>query len=767
MLRMLLGLALVAGPVVASPVVAAPVVPGLDNKHPLSPRQVGDLLIGELRCVACHVREPGQGLAERAAPDLSDVGARVSPDFLRRFIASPSTVQKSTTMPDVLADQSPQRRSEIADALTHFLVAQSAHAFQSGAVAAQDAAEGQKLFHGVGCIACHSPRDAAGHETIPEAGVSLAHVAAKYSVSSLGAFLFRPSQSRPSGRMPDMKLTGAEAKAIAAYLLIGIAPPEVQPLQPRADRVAAGKAYFQEFNCAACHALKDMKAAPPAGRLKTMDPDRGCLSPTAGKHPSFHLDDAQVRAIRAAMAAKAEPVSDRARIDLTLTAFNCIACHVRDGYGGMSEARNALFQTDEKNLGEDARIPPPLTKVGAKLQTVWMQKVLFDGETIRPYMLTRMPRFGEANLGPLPELFARVDAVKPVEYELPGRAREKTLRAAGYELLGDKGLNCITCHTFNGKASAGFKGLDLMTSYQRLRPGWFESYLRNPAAYRPGTVMPTYWPGGKAVQTQILDGNTDAQIEAIWYYLSLGTSARDPSGLQRKDSKLYVTDATRTYRGRSGIAGFRGIAVGFPSGLSYAFNAETGTLSGLWHGDFISVSRSGQGSGGFNPADRAVTLAQDVSFCELADDKAPWPLRPTMTKEAPVNPDPLYPHNHGYQFKGYYLDAASIPTFMYRSGDVGIEDRSAPSASAERPTLVRTFRFSSPQTHTLWFRALTGDIEQVSTHEFKTGALRLGVPKAHTVLRRRGADGGGQELLLRLEIPQGDSTVTLTYELLQ
>ena len=87
---------------------------------------------------------------------------------------------------------------------------------------------------------------------------------------------------------------------------------------------------------------------------------------------------------------------------------------------------------------------------------------------------------------------------------------------------------------------------------------------------------------------------TDRQIEAIWYYLSLGTSAADPSGIRAAETTLFVTDATRTYRGRSSVAGFRGIAVGFPEKLSYAFNAETGALSAIWRGNFVRVDRSGE-----------------------------------------------------------------------------------------------------------------------------------------------------------------------------
>jgi len=288
--------------------------------------------------------------------------------------------------------------------------------------------------------------------------------------------------------------------------------------------------------------------------------------------------------------------------------------------------------------------------------------------------------------------------------------------------------------------------------------------LRNPGAFRPRTIMPTGWPNGVAVYQTILDGDTDKQIEAIWYYLSLGTSAADPSGIRSVSTKLTVDDQARTFRGRSRVAGFRGIAVGLPEKLSYAFNAETGTLSAIWQGDFIGVNWSGQGSGDFNPASEPVTLAQDVSFVQLADEHAPWPLLPVMTKEARTNPNPLYPKNVGYQFRGYFIDELSIPTLMYRSGTIEIEDRSVATGSEEQRQLKRVLSFDSPQQQSIWFRALTGDISQESERVFRSGRLRLTLPNAETKSRPLANDPQRFELLLRLALPQGKSSLELNYE---
>ncbi|MEI7927636.1 MAG: hypothetical protein WCH40_03730, partial [Verrucomicrobiales bacterium] len=445
--------------------------------------------------------------------------------------------------------------------------------------------------------------------------------------------------------------------------------------------------------------------------------------------------------------------------------------------------RDAFFHSSEQALGNESRIPPPLTQIGAKLRPEWLNRVLYDREKVRPYMQTRMPQFGDIALKDLPALFAEVDHFGPIAAQKPpppdpdeaadpdelseaDRNLRKKMRSGAQQLLGDTGLNCISCHNFNGTESQGMKGLDLMTSFQRLQPEWFSRYMRNPAAFRPGIIMPNYWPDGKAAQTAILDGDTDLQIRALWDTFSLGRSASDPSGLRSPDTKLVVTDKPILRRGRSRVAGFRGIAVGFLGGLRYTFNTQNGSLTALWKGEFVNVNWKSQGAGDFNPIGRTVNLAQDVAFLQTTDEKAPWPLMPVTSKAQPVNPDPLYPRNHGYAFVGYALDDASIPTLSYRCGDIAIEDKSAPSTANGKNVLRRTVKFSSSAPKTLYFRALTGKIESESALAFKTPELRIALSQGQPIVRPAPGKEGEQELLIKLSIPKGSSTCTVDYTLL-
>jgi len=731
-------------------VFASPVVLGLKHdRHGLGEVEQGRLLMGELMCSACHL---GADTVKKVGPNLLDVGGRVDASYIKEFIVNPMGMDPGTQMPSLLKDLPKAKRDEVADAVTHFLVSLSAKDFVPGVVKAAEYAVGKKLFHKVGCLSCHES----------EQGVNLVHVPLKYGVDSLTSFLFQPLHTRPSGRMPDMNLTRDEARAIAGYL-VGLKRRRDLGLRPVAAKVVAGEKYFEQFNCASCHEMPGMKAKPSLA-FDNLRPGKGCLSVQPKGMPRFHLSTTQRKTVAKALKDIKKPFSEQARIRQAMVAFNCIACHTRDGAGGVSDVMFKHFGTNEEGLGNPARIPPTLDGVGVKLKPEWLRKVLFDAETVRPYMHTRMPQFGEENLQYLPLLLEKVDRLQKVEFPEPKRDDRRKYREGGHLLVGDKGLNCVACHNFNGNPSPGLKGLDLLTSFERLQPSWFAHFMRNPQKFRPGIVMPNYWPGGEAVRKDVLRGNPNEQLLALWHYFSLGRSARDPSGIRAEGTGLKVTNSTRVYRGRSRVAGYRGIAVGFPDGVNYAFNAQNGTLSALWSGEFVNVSWGGQGSGNFNPRARPIELSQDVTFYRLDKDDAPWPLRPVMDKDNPVNPNPLYPRNLGYQFKGYQLDEEGVPTFMYRTGDVAVEDRLNGVAANRLSRLERRFRFDAPKAETVYLRALTGNVRALAPTQFATGAVKMWVPEDSALLR---GEGDTRELVLKLKLPKGKSDVEISYELLR
>jgi len=187
------------------------------------------------------------------------------------------------------------------------------------------------------------------------------------------------------------------------------------------------------------------------------------------------------------------------------------------------------------DIGDEGRIPPSLTGVGAKLQSPWLREVLFTAPVVRPYMATRMPIYGPENVQHLPPIFeeadARPDAAPAPDIAAPGIAMEAD--RDGRLLIGTKGLKCIECHDFAGRKSLGTPGIDLANTGQRLKWDWFKRHLLDPQLLRFGTRMPAFWPDGVAVDRQTLGGDPARQILAIWAYLVRMDFTHLPVGLAR------------------------------------------------------------------------------------------------------------------------------------------------------------------------------------------------------------------------------------------
>jgi len=654
-------------------------------------------------------------------------------------------------------------------ALTAYVMSLQGNAVIATNSSPGDAQRGSEIYHSIGCVACHGPRQDANTPK-DSSWVSLEHLPGKYQPGHLAAFLQQPLHVRSSGRMPDMKLTSQQARDIATFL---DGAPEHANLQKSAssdaDMIAAGRQAFTAHRCTACHDVPspDLTLPPsmPPAR-SSLRPDHGCLSETPGTAPHFNLSPEQRTLIRATLSAQESELNPASHINITFTQLNCLACHQRDEFGGVPESLDSFFHSTEEALGNESRLPPPLTLIGAKLRPEWLRRVLYDGAEARPYISTRMPRFGDQALDGLVEWLGQVDRIEPhIELQPP---LEKELRAemrkGAMTLLGDKGLNCIACHNYNGRESPGMKGIDIMSSFERLQPTWFYHYMVNPQRFRPGVIMPSYWPGEQALQTTVLEGDTLLQMRAMWDHFSLGQSAGIPSGMREERTLLEVTDLTRVYRGRSNIAGYRGIAVGFPGGMNYVFDAHNGSLAALWQGAFVDVNWRGQGAGNFSPLVRPHLLERDVEILPGSIPPEPWPTYPKITKERPINPDPLYPARLGYRFMGYALDQKQNPTFRYRCGDVLVNESVSPVIGPHGNAFLRTLKFSASASTSVLIRPLSGNVLHVCDYTFATPTFSLEIDPASAWVRS--IDEEQREVLIHLPLSEGVNTFSLRYDLL-
>lgn len=542
---------------------------------------------------------------------------------------------------------------------------------------------------------------------------------------------------------------------------------------------AEGRATFVSAGCAACHTITggDGKplvstAAVPRGLdalAAPATPAGGCLAaePSGPGVPRYGLDGPQRAAIAAAIGWLSSPAAaeglDRGRaIDRTLTAMNCYACHDRDGKGGVlppagavdedgetvarDARRDVLFTSAVAEIGDEGRLPPTLTGVGDKLAPAFLREVLAKGGGDRAAtMHTLMPRWPAASVEPLAKLFEGDVVTRDSAPALAGIA-DSAVHDAARALVGSKGLGCIKCHSFGGERGQSWGAIDMRRMPKRLRHEWFLAYTLDPQRFRRGTRMPAAWPEGRAFFPDAVDGTAAGQIEAVWRYLALD-KATAPVGAGQHPIELVPADRPIVYRNFIEGAGPRAIAVGYPEGVSIAWDADSLRLALAWRGAFMDAGRHWTGRGaGFQPPlgdgvftpDAATPLA--VFAAESAIAAAGWPAGSARKAEGPAA---------DHRFQGYRLDAAGRPVFRWRWHEADVEDRIEPG---EGRRIRRTLTVSGkPPAGVAAVRIAMGRrIEAVEEGWFAVDdawKVRLPAADAARVVRRE-ADG-----LVELRLP--------------
>lgn len=739
-------------------------------------RQVerGRFLTEEYSCVKCHQPEDSdklaRGLLPRAGPDLSQVGGRVYPGWIFRWLEDPHQTRAGAVMPRLFtADEAGRvERFAVAAYLASLGGPVKRAAKQPGFKQLRESeSRGQRLFASLGCVACHgddkaktpAPRsfyDLASDGT--RGTIPLHGLGSKTTPEALTAYLENPLAVDPSGRMPHMLLQRREAEDLANFLCKSTEPgadkelpdaPTTEQLleafrrvDDRADELAAfrrldankqrldlGQRLVIAKGCNQCHTIApggkpfaQMQARASWDDLKKpARQSQGCLAGAAAKPgvaPRFHLSDADRQAIRRFLmegttGAGAPAPAYAARV--TLQRFNCLACHSREGEGGLTPEILEDLRKYEKAENAEAVSPPPLTGVGHKLRTPWLRQVLTQAGRARPWMGLRMPQFGPANVGHLPEAFALMDGTDPDDqvHKVPLTAAKIE---AGRTLVGKQAFGCISCHDIAGVANSGTRGPDLALMSQRVRYPWYRRWLERAQRMQPGTRMPTVFSGGKSTLTTVLDGNADAQAEAMWAYLSLGPGLPLPEGLEPpKGLVVQVKDRPVLLRTFMPDAGSRAIAIGYPGGVSVAFDAATCRLAYAWSGNFLDASPVWDNRGG-NPAKVlgprfwsapqgcpwAVTDSNSPpDFAARAQDPA-YGARPPDGK---LPPNPLFLH-----FEGYTIDPDGLPVFRYQvnAGEnqvMEVVEKPEPLHQAIAAGVARRFRVTVPAHEKAWFWA--------------------------------------------------------------
>ena len=627
-----------------------PIPPRLFSHGDAAASSTGRALFEDLGCSNCHLSE-SPSIQQRPAPVLTGLGGRVRTEWIRHWLDAPERFRPWATMPQTLSDE---ERADVAA----YLAMQGLPATEEPDFSGSHIERGRTTFQSFGCGACHS------------AELPLDGLGSKMTVGRLQSYLLDPIQFSPDGRMPSFHLTPAEALELAAYLAQSRNEAFEQPARLGDPR--RGGELVRTAGCIACHQLSGLEPDVQAPRLDTLDETTGCLGNAVPSGlPRYRLTVSQRDSLRRFVAGYrvAPDTAPSPTFDLVrrLRQLRCGACHEIDG---------------APSTGWLAETAPPLTGVGEKLKSSWIEQAIGSKTKALGWQELRMPGFGASQARWLADALSKASGVNPGELEPEVSAG---LAETGHNRLGvdgsTGGMGCIGCHGWGDLPSLGENGPELSTAGRRLRWAWFKRWMRDPARILAGTSMPSYFGGSESPESV-------TAINALWSAFQTASERPPPFGFRPEDAsqggegKPVPVDRAIVVRWDMPEATPAAIAVGLPGGISYCFDAGESKLRYAWSGGFVDMSRTL-----LNKKNRQTNLTETAEIVgKIFFREGLYPIRVGDRDRVPQT-----------RFRGYRL-VDSIPEFHYQVDGISVYERIEPADSG----LVRRFRIVDVR-QPMWF----------------------------------------------------------------
>ena len=530
----------------------------------------GQRLFEQVGCTGCHLVQGYEDIP-KIAPSLKKISAKVDPNWMVRWVENPHKFRPRTRMPNF------EFKPDEALAISAYIWSQSKEESETwlkenplpAGIREGDnneAARGKKLVETIGCKGCHG--FAEGEFSTPLGKTkdlipNLKDIATKTGPQWIFHWIKNPRGFEPETKMPSLRLSDEEARAITTYLTtLGAKAETISGIEEKladANNIKRGEALVRKYGCPGCHEIKGMEKESRIGvelttfgsktveelafgnrtdvphtwddwtfhKIKT---PRGYATERVEQlMPQFNLADEDINALRVLLGGFRErKVGQRYLADQgqrvtqvvegrrLMQQYNCVGCHEIENRGGFVK----------KYYGENtAAAPPQLNGEGEKVQSQWLFGFLKAPFTLRPWLDIRMPTFGlsDQHTTQLINYFNGLSRVEnPFTYFDDRRVPPDHLDAAR-KLVSEEYFNCFSCHVRGGKNPEGPPegwAPDLAMARQRLNPNWIIKWIQDPQKIQPGTKMPSFYPGGP---DDILGGKDDRQIEALRdYVMSLG-----------------------------------------------------------------------------------------------------------------------------------------------------------------------------------------------------------------------------------------------------
>jgi mono/diheme cytochrome c family protein len=526
----------------------------------------GRALLLQLNCVGCHrlrdVERP-----EMLGPDLTNIGTKVSRQWIFKWLKEPRTITDSTGNVTVNGyttgglPRMPQFRlteQELRDLSGYLSTLQSKpvkpYHFDPRVLAggkSDPADQGELRFRQMFCSTCHALSvTRAGTTSLigGDIGPELTKVGSKVNPEWLIAWLRDPQEYLPHSKMPRYQWSDADLYSVTQYitkrltdsdLLTGV--PDLGT--PTSDEVQRGRRLFIDKGCASCHVIQGMPVQRDLGpdlsaigardvsqlsfgeskiprnliaylQAKITDP----LSVnSAARMPVYHLSPEDLDALTTALLSMTGAPAT-AGLQKLVVSQKQAEFHPAGEFGRVYE-RYKCYVCHQFN-GFGGTLAPDLSYEGSRAQRQWLIDFLKDPKTVRPTLVLRMPQFNmtdqeAATLAAYIDTALNSPQVDTAAIDIKQFTPEKAV--IGKQLYEGK-YACQSCHTIG--ATGGYVGPNLNNAGNWLTPAWIEAWLRNPQALVADTIEPR----------RVF---TDDEIQALTaYLLTLRVSGKQQGAAQ-------------------------------------------------------------------------------------------------------------------------------------------------------------------------------------------------------------------------------------------
>jgi cbb3-type cytochrome oxidase cytochrome c subunit len=427
----------------------------------------GLALIKRNGCNNCHHIE-SYPKRKDAGPSLLKLNTKTTKEWTAKWIKDPKSFRHNTIMPSFFGQSNNSDPASVSRTDTE-IAAITEYLFQDGEKFKNknnrkylgNKENGEILFNSLGCMGCHmlveSSDDVAEeknrHDILNNQGPNLINLASKTSAEWVYKWIKNPKEYWPDTKMPDLRLSDAEAKDITSYLMSSSdysfesnESPEID--SEELDKIAFGwlkKVYTEDL---------------ASTKLGEMDYD-----------------------------SRVEYVADK-----SIRYYGCYTCHEIKGYEGEKPIGAELTYVGSKPLNKFDF--GHIHDIGHNNYSWFEQKLkdprIFDRDKVLDYEdKSRMPNFNfsEEEIEAIVTVLLGFTSDNISENVIADKLPEDVLE--GHHIIND--LNCQGCHiieNFGGKISEtisvpGHAPPNLNTQGSKTQPEWLYNFLKNPSVIRP------------------------------------------------------------------------------------------------------------------------------------------------------------------------------------------------------------------------------------------------------------------------------------------